>query len=399
MYIYRLAHALGDEGHHVDVVHCVDSYHLFHREEPELSFKEHPNVTRHELRSRYGWLSPLLTQQTGLPLLKSGKIQEILKQKRYDVIHFHNISLLGPQLMKIQPPSGRAVKIYTTHEHWLICPTHVLWKFNRQPCDRPQCLRCTLMSKRPPQLWRYLGVLENASRHVDQFVSPSRFTAQMHADRGFSRPVDYLPHFIDKKDSDWQTPRPRPQEKPYFLFVGRLEAIKGAQTLVDFWKQVPEYDLLIVGTGSQIEELKSLASPHAQIKFLGALSQEALGNYYYHALATIVPSLTYETFGMIILESFARKTPVIVRDLGALPEVVRESGGGRIYQTDTDLLESIQQIASSRGLREELGERGYQAFVRNWTREPHLERYFEFLGRAAVTVFGQIPWQVAEYQQ
>lgn len=399
MYIYRLAHALGDEGHHVDVVHCVDSYHLFHPEEPELSFKEHPKVTRHELRSRYKWLSPLLTQQTGLPLLKSGKIQEILKKKRYDVLHFHNISLLGPQLMKIQPPNGRAVKIYTTHEHWLICPTHVLWKFNRQPCDRPQCFRCTLMSKRPPQLWRYLGVLENASRHVDQFVSPSRFTAQMHADRGFSRPVDYLPHFIDKKDSDWQEPRPRPQDNPYFLFVGRLEKIKGAQSLVEFWKQVSEYDLLIVGTGTQIEELKSLASTHPQIKFLGALSQEALGNYYFHALATIVPSLTYETFGMIILESFARKTPVIVRDLGALPEVVRESGGGRIYQTDSDLLESVRQIASSPDLRDELGERGYQALVRNWTRETHLERYFEFLERAAVTVFGRIPWQIAESQK
>ncbi|MEW6083107.1 MAG: glycosyltransferase family 4 protein [Chloroflexota bacterium] len=399
MYIYRLAHALGDEGHYVDVVHCADSYHLFHPEEPELSFKEHPNVTRHELRSRYRWLSPLLTQQTGLPLLKSRKIQEILKQKRYDVIHFHNISLLGPQLMKIQPPSGRAVKIYTTHEHWLICPTHVLWKFNRKPCDRPQCFRCTLMSKRPPQLWRYLGTLDDASRHVDQFVSPSRFTARMHAERGFSRPVEYLPHFIDKKDSDWQEPRPRPQERPYFLFVGRLEKIKGAQTLVEFWKFVAEYDLLIVGTGSQIGELKNLASPHPQIKFLGALPQEALGNYYYHALATIVPSLTYETFGMIILESFARKTPVIVRDLGALPEVVRESGGGRIYRTDTDLLESVRQIASSPGLREELGERGYQAFARNWTRQHHLERYFEILEQTAVKIYGRIPWQVAEYQQ
>lgn len=399
MYIYRLAHALGDEGHHVDVVHCVDSYHLFHRGEPEISFREHPNVTRHELRSRYRWLSPLLSQQTGLPLLKRGKIQEILSQKPYDVIHFHNISLLGPQIMTIQPPSGRAVKIYTTHEHWLICPTHVLWKFNRKPCDRPQCFRCTLMSKRPPQLWRYLGVLENASRHVDQFVSPSRFTAGMHADRGFLPPIEHLPHFIDKKDLDWQNPGPRPQKNPYFLFVGRLEKIKGVHTLIDLWKQIPEYDLLIAGTGDQFEALRNLTSTHAQIKFLGVLSQEVLGNYYYHALATIVPSLTYETFGMIILESFARKTPVIVRALGALPEVVRESGGGRIYHTDTELMGAVRQIAGSPDLRAELGERGYQALVRNWTREHHLKRYFEFLERAAVTIFGRIPWQVAEPQR
>ncbi len=34
MYIYRLSHALGDVGHSVDVIHCVDSYHLLHSDEP-----------------------------------------------------------------------------------------------------------------------------------------------------------------------------------------------------------------------------------------------------------------------------------------------------------------------------------------------------------------------------
>jgi len=51
MYIYRLAHALADAGHHVDVVHCVDAYHLLHPAEPEIAFREHPGVRRHALRS------------------------------------------------------------------------------------------------------------------------------------------------------------------------------------------------------------------------------------------------------------------------------------------------------------------------------------------------------------
>src|SRR3954464_8975419 len=48
MYIYRLSHALAEMGHHVDVVHCVDSYHLLHPGEPPMKFAEHPNVVRHE---------------------------------------------------------------------------------------------------------------------------------------------------------------------------------------------------------------------------------------------------------------------------------------------------------------------------------------------------------------
>jgi hypothetical protein len=77
----------------------------------------------------------------------------------------------------MEPAGRRAVKLYTSHEHWLICPTHVLWKFNQAACEKPECLRCTLHAKRPPQLWRYTGLLERMARDVDQFVSPSRFTA------------------------------------------------------------------------------------------------------------------------------------------------------------------------------------------------------------------------------
>ena len=393
MYIYRLAHALGDLGHNVEVIHCINSYHLQHPAEPEIKFKEHPNVIRHGLESKVGWLSPLATQQTGRPFFKSGKIQEILNSKHFDVIHFHNISLLGPKIMEIKPPDGQVVKIYTTHEHWLICPMHVLWKFNTHACDKPECLKCIILGKRPPQLWRYLGLLDKTSQHVDKFVSPSRFTAQMHADRGFSKKVTPLPYFIERVDRDWQNPGPRHHEEPYFLFVGRLEFIKGLHTLINLWNKVPDYDLVVVGTGKQEKELRILAENNPRIKFLGALPQQKLGPLYYHALATVVPSITYETFGIIIIESFARKTPVIVRNLGALPEVVQESGGGFQYNTDEELLNSIKRIGGEPNLRSLLGEKGYDHFVKTWSREAHMKQYFETLNSIAIGKYGFIPWE------
>jgi len=393
MYIYRLSHALGDEGHKVDVIHCIDSYHLQHPAEPEIKFMEHPNVNRHGLHSKFGWLSPLLTHQTGKPYLKRGYIQRVLSSKPYDVIHYHNISLLGPDILALKPTNNHIVKMYTTHEHWLICPTHVLWKFNSHPCEKPECVRCIIKAKRPPQLWRFTGMLVKKSRYIDQFVSPSRFTVNMHAERGFSQPVAYLPYFIDRVDEDWQNPGPRPQEKPYFLFVGRLEIIKGLQTLIELWKKVADYDLIVAGTGARDNDFQIRAADNPHIKFLGALSQGELGNLYYHAIATIVPSITYETFGIIIIESFARKTPVIVRDLGALPEVVRDSGGGFIYRTDEELLMAMIKIASSSILRNKLGERGYSAFTQNWSREAHIELYFEFLRKIALRKLGYVPWE------
>jgi glycosyltransferase involved in cell wall biosynthesis len=393
MYIYRLCHALGDAGHHVDVIHCVDSYHLLHPAPPPVQFSEHPNVVRHELRSPLKWLSPLVTQQTGEPYLKGKLIRRVLSSRPYDVIHFHNTSLLGPGVLEIEP-SGGAVKMYTTHEHWLICPMHVLWKFNNRACEKPECLRCVLQARRPPQLWRYTGFLNRASRHVDQFVSPSRFTAAMHRERGFPQPVDHLPYFIDRADQDWREPGPRPQEKPYFLFVGRLEVIKGLQSLIPLWNQVSGFDLLVAGTGMYERELREMARANPRIRFLGPLPQRQLGALYYHAQACIVPSITYETFGMIIIEAFARKTPVIVRDLGALPEVVHDSGGGFVYGTDEELLAAIERMANSTRERAELGERGYQAFIRWWCREAHMELYFDFVRRNAVKKFGGFPQPV-----
>ena len=96
---------------------------------------------------------------------------------------------------------------------------------------------------------------------------------------------------------------------------------------------------------------------------------------------------------MIIIEAFARKTPAIVRDLGALLEVVHDSGGGFIYRTDAELRTAIERIAGSPAMRAELGERGYRAFLRWWSRDAHLAMYFDVLRQAAIKRFGAVPWE------
>jgi glycosyltransferase involved in cell wall biosynthesis len=394
MYIYRLSHALAKGGHQVDVVHCVDSYHLLHPARPEIEFAEHPNVVRHELRSKYEWLSPLLTQQTGRTYLKHKQIRDLLDRGRYDVVHYHNTSLLGPEVLTFEPKRGRVIKMYTAHDHWLVCPTHVLWKSGNRACEKPDCFRCTIKAKRPPQLWRYTNYLHNASEHVDQFVSPSNFSARMHAKRGFKQPIARLPYFTERMENG--PGGSSPHDKPYFLFVGRLEKIKGLHTLIDLWNRVHNYDLLVAGTGEEGDALRAQAAGNPRIKFLGPLPQQELDRYYRHALSIIVPSLTYETFGIIIIEAYARRTPVIVRDLGALPEVVNESAGGFIYRDDDELLAAINKLGSSPELRKQFGNNGYDAFIARWSPEAHLKLYFDFLASAATRKFGGVPWETEE---
>ncbi|MGH2460604.1 MAG: glycosyltransferase family 4 protein [Chloroflexota bacterium] len=383
MYVYRLSNLLARRGHRVTVVHCVDAYRMLSSEEPADHYPNHPNVRVERLRSPRGRLSPLVTYLTGRPGLKAPALDAIFDGERFDVVHFHNVSLVGgPGILRY----GDGIKLYTLHEHWLVCPMHVLWKYNREPCVKPECLRCTLAFHRPPQLWRYTNLLANESRRVDLFLAPSRFTMDQHRARGFDRPMRYLPHFLPVADLDDAAnsvePGPPTTGRPYFLFVGRLTRLKGVQTLLDVFRQFDAADLLVAGHGDHADELRRQAADLPHVRFLGHRHPDELRRLYAGATALIVPSSGYEVFGLVVLEAFAQRTPVIVRDLGALPEPVRESGAGFTYQTADELLAAMRALTANPRLRQELGERGYRAHRDHWSDDAHLDGYFDAIREA-----------------
>ena len=392
MYLHRLVNLLARQGHEVDVIHCVDSYKVLARREPELKFSNHPNVTVHSLRSRLGFLSPLIAQQTGSTWPKTTSILEVLYSKKFDVIHYHNISLLGPKVMQLKPDYKDFVKLYTTHEHWLVCPMHVLWKNNERLCEKPECLRCTIKFGRPPQWWRYTDLLESCVNTVDAFISPSLFTRQMHEERGFKSPMAVVPNFVPEQEPGSLPDEPSPHSRPYFLFVGRLEKIKGVDTLLSIFDGYRHADLLIVGTGTYEAELRRRAEGMSHVHFLGALPQDRIRGFYRHAMAVLVPSICYEVFGLIIVEAYQQRTPVIAHALGGLTELVEQSQGGFLYHKPDELLAAMERLRTDPALRREMGDRGYQMYGKRWSEGAHLEAYFGLLEETARRKLGSVPW-------
>ena len=373
IFVYRLSNELARRGHSVDVFHCADAYRVLEKKTPVADFPNHPNVKIHRLESRAGIFSPLLTQQTGVPFFKK-QIKDALEANGYDVVHYHNMSLIGITALGY----GSAVKLYTTHEHWLVCPMHVLWKFDREVCVEKDCLKCQIAGKRPPQLWRYGGLMEKSLSRVDCFIAPSRFTLNKHLEDGLEIPMTVIPHFIEVPEGNFVAAKIE-NERPYFLFVGRLERIKGLQNVIPIFKKLPEYDLLIAGDGDYKNELTELAGESPNVKFLGRLSQPELRNLYRGAVSIIVPSICYETFGIIIIEAFSMKTPAIVNNLGALPEIVEDSGGGFIYNSESELVDAIKKLAQNQTLRDELGDKGYEAFLKFYNADAHLVQYMKLI--------------------
>jgi glycosyltransferase involved in cell wall biosynthesis len=382
IFVQRLSNELARRGHQVDVIHCVDSYLLLAGQEPEPVDENHPNVQVHGLRSCLGFLSPLATQQTGFPLLKAAAVQQILA-KGFDVIHYHNVSLVGgPKILEY----GQGIKLYTMHEYWLVCPTHTLFRFNRAPCAQQRCLACTLVYKRPPQWWRYSGLLPAAVKHVDAFLSLCRFCRDKHQELGLDIPIVHLPGFFPVEQAVMPTGRgtdSRSTQDPYFLFVGRLEKLKGLHTLIPVFRRQREARLWVVGTGGDETRLRRLAAGADNIRFLGYQNWERLQALYRGAIALVVPSIWHDIFPQVILEAFSQRTPVIVTGHGGLPEMVEESGGGFVYSTDRGLLDAMEQLVANPSLRDELGQRGYSALKRDWSAEAHLRRYFSLIDELA----------------
>jgi glycosyltransferase involved in cell wall biosynthesis len=335
-------------------------------------------VTVHGLKSRYGFLSPLATQQTGCPFFKTARIQQVLN-KGFDVIHFHNISLVGgPKILEY----GHGIKLYTMHEYWLVCPTHVLYKFNRQVCRQRNCFLCGLVYKRPPQWWRYGRLLESMIKNVDAFIAPSRFTKDIHRQLDPHARIEHLPYFVSplmvQSPTSQDAASDIPQ-KPYFLFVGRLEKLKGLQTIIPIFRRYRKTKLMIAGRGSYEPRLRQLAEADDNIRFLGHLSIENLRDVYRQAVAVIVPSLCYDVAPQVVIEAFLQRTPVIVTRLGGMPEMVKESGGGFVYDTDEQLVSAMDELLARPSYRDQLGQGGLEACQRLWTVEAHMKRYFALI--------------------
>ena len=252
---------------------------------------------------------------------------------------------------------------------------------NREPCIDAQCSRCTLRYRRPPQLWRYTGLLERSVPHVDLFLSPSSFTIEAHRARGFTGAMRRLPLFVP--ESEIGRGKELVGDRPYFLFVGRLEHLKGVQVLVELFRSYRDADLLIAGSGTYDASLRRQAEGLDHVHFLDGVYGGRLDALYRGATALLVPSVGYETFGIVIVEAMARGTPSIVHDLGALPEVIEDSGGaGIVYRTTDELLDAMRRLRADPGLRSKLGERGRRAWQERWSEEPHLEGYFAAIEEA-----------------
>lgn len=381
--IQRLSRGLARRGCEVTILHDTDAWRVLSDGQEPDARPEPAGMKVIRLRSRAPLVSTLLTQQLGRPIVNGRRIANLLEEGNFDVVNFHNVSLIGgPGLWKY----GRGLKLHMAHEHWLVCPMHVLWRMGRERCDEQKCLRCSLAHGRPPQLWRWTDYLEREARHVDVFIAMSEFSRRKHSEFGFNRDMEVLPYFLPDADSESSpdgTQEPPVHDRPFFLFVGRLERIKGLDDVIRAFRLVDDADLLIAGDGEYGATLRALAAGNPRILFLGRIDPERLSQYYRQAVALVVPSVCFETFGIILIEAFRQGTPVIARRLGPFPEIVEAAGAGTLFDSESELVAGLRQLHDDGERRRRLGRQGREAFNRHWCESVVVPGYLDIVARAA----------------
>lgn len=390
--VQRLSHALADAGHRVTVV-CSPTVHrlLARRRMPPP--ESHPGVEVVQLRESLPSLAR--TYMAGRPFRSRGQLDQVLA-RGFDVLHFHNPSLIGaPALLG----AGEGIKLYTAHEQWLLCPSHVLWRRGGRVCEHPRCRTCEIQHLRPPQAWRRTGLLERSLPHLDALIAPSRASAGLHRRFAGLTRIEVINHFVPppafpRGDGDGATgppgggdqPAPAPGARPgrpFFLYAGRLEPIKGIGSLIATFRHRDSQDLVIAGDGGLRRRLKLAAAGAPHIRFAGWLPPEPLDRLYRMALAVVLPTRGHEAFSLVVVEAFARGVPVIVHRFGAQAEIVDETGGGLTYGTPAELEAALEVMASDQEARAEMAERGLEAARGRYSVEAHLESYLGLIGRLA----------------
>lgn len=122
----------------------------------------------------------------------------------------------------------------------------------------------------------------------------------------------------------------------YLLFLGRLARIKRVDVLIEAFRIVartnPDVLLIIAGDGSEMSNLQQqvrAADLTNHIRFVGTVLDDEKTWLLQNALCLVLPS-RFETFGVVVVESFACGTPVLASRVGGIAELVQPGKNGML---------------------------------------------------------------------
>ncbi|MFG0287638.1 MAG: glycosyltransferase family 4 protein [Rhodopirellula sp. JB044] len=296
----------------------------------------------------------------------ANEITALIDQHGIEFVHFHNtFPSISPLAIRAAHRAG-AVTVQTLHNSRPLCAAGVCYR-DHQPCTdcvqstfgysaiRHACFHDSRMATGAVVLKNYIHrVRHTYLNFLDVAIAPTHYVRERYqASTVPYCPIAVKPHFLETNLTEGDG------SGGYAMFVGRLSEEKGLRTLLDAWPKLKQrLDLKIVGKGPLEGEVRARSSQPTRsdhtanagnrITYLGQLSQEQVYDAMGNAALLVLPSHCAESFGRVVIEAFAKGTPVVCANQGGQAELVHPGVGGTFISGDAiDLAKVIDSLVGA----------------------------------------------------
>lgn len=319
-----------------------------------------------ELNERGIWGKILLPFTAVYSFKTVREVKKLIRENDIDIVHVHNtLTMVSPSVFYAAFRCNVPV-VQTLHNFRMLCPAGSFFRDNviceecvsrgfkcavRHRCYRNSKLQ-TIVSAMILKIHRMLGTYRKVN-----FICLTEFNRNKLLNSLDSENVPEKKKTVDASRvyikpnftfAEGIRPNSTQDTEEYFLFAGRVEALKGVDIAIKAFEQIPDKKLYIAGTGPMMEEMQAYVQEHKiqNVKFLGYLQKEAMTEMFYHAKAVIMTSQCYEAFAMTIAEAYSYGVPVIAGRVGNMEGMVKEGITGVKFQYDSaeDLAKKVQEF-------------------------------------------------------
>ncbi|MCA9290579.1 MAG: glycosyltransferase, partial [Phycisphaerales bacterium] len=271
---------------------------------------------------------------------------DVVDAWRPDVIHLHNFyHVLSPRILD----ACRGTRtVMTAHDYHLVCPSSALTRCVGDERIAMTAATCRGIGTRLFTRWDHRGrghsLLKGVqhvwnyrvrARHraIDLVLCPSRFLMREMETTGL--PCRFVPQPIDVTPAGDAT---RPTAPPLrFVFAGRVEPEKGLAPWLEMLPDDWPHRLDIIGDGADRSRCEAIVGARGlsdRVTFAGRVPPDVARSRIASSHVLVLPSRWPENAPLAIFEALASGTGVLASDLGALGELVRESGAGFLFTPD-----------------------------------------------------------------
>ncbi len=290
-----------------------------------------------------------------------------------DIVHVHNFfPLLTPSIYDACRELNIPI-VQTLHNYRTVCCGAYLLR-NGNICEKclshspyygvlHRCYRKSLIASATlAHMISFHHYRKTWQTKVDAFISLTSFSKDVFVKGGFPASRIWVkPNFISES-----LPIMQQTKREGALFVGRLSEEKGIRTLIEAWKNIP-YTLRIAGDGP----LRSLVEENqrSHIKYLGSLKPSEVRNEMYSSAFLVMPSIWYEGFPMVLVESFACGLPVVVSKLGSMAEIVSNGINGLHFTPgdSSSLKAKVEWVIQNLDKLDTMGRNAFDTYTNKYT--------------------------------